>query len=69
MGQRHAHGRFLPPTKDPVPIVQEAGWAPRPIWTGAENLAPQRDSILGRSSPYPVTSTLTYTFLRIFSRV
>jgi hypothetical protein len=28
------------PGKDPVPIVQEAGWAPGPIWTGAENLAP-----------------------------
>ena len=26
--------------KDPVPIVQEAGWSPRPVWTGAENLAP-----------------------------
>jgi len=26
--------------KDPVPIVQEAGWAPGPVWTGAENLAP-----------------------------
>ena len=26
--------------KDPVPSVQEAGWAPRPVWTGAENLAP-----------------------------
>ena len=25
--------------KDPVPIVQEAGWAPGPVWT-AENLAP-----------------------------
>ena len=28
------------PAKDPVPIVQEAGWAPGPVWTGAENLAP-----------------------------
>jgi len=26
--------------KDPVPTVQEAGWAPEPVWTGAENLAP-----------------------------
>ena len=26
--------------KDSVPIVQEAGWAPEPVWTGAENLAP-----------------------------
>ena len=30
---------FLPPGKDAVPIVQEAGWAPRPVWTGAKNLA------------------------------
>jgi hypothetical protein len=30
----------LTPGKDPVPIVQEAGWAPGPVWTGAENLAP-----------------------------
>jgi hypothetical protein len=28
--------------KDPVPIVQEAGWAAGPVWTGAENLAPPR---------------------------
>ena len=28
------------PGKDPVPIVQEAGWAPGPVWTGAEDLAP-----------------------------
>ena len=30
----------LAPGKDPVPIVQEAGWASEPVWTGAENLAP-----------------------------
>ena len=28
------------PGKDLVPIVQEAGWAPEPVWIGAENLAP-----------------------------
>ena len=28
--------------KNPVPIVQEAGWAPGPARTGAENLAPNR---------------------------
>jgi len=27
------------PRKDPVPIVQEAVWAPGPGWTGAKNLA------------------------------
>ena len=28
------------PGKDPVTIVREAGWAPGPVWMGAENLAP-----------------------------
>jgi hypothetical protein len=30
------------PGKDPIPIVREAGWAPRPMWIGAENLAHTR---------------------------
>jgi hypothetical protein len=30
----------LPPGKKQVPIVQEAGWAPEPVWIGAESLAP-----------------------------
>jgi hypothetical protein len=30
-GQRHAPA---------LPIVQEAGWAPGPVWTDAENLSP-----------------------------
>jgi len=33
--------------KDPVPIVQEAGWAPGPVRTG-EKFRPHRDSIPGR---------------------
>jgi hypothetical protein len=41
-------GRFTP-GKDPVPIVEEAGWAPGQVWTGAENLAPHRDSNTGPS--------------------
>jgi len=28
-----------PRERDPVPIVQEAGWAPGPVWTCAEILA------------------------------
>jgi hypothetical protein len=28
------------PGKDPVPIVQEAGWATGPVWRGTENLVP-----------------------------
>jgi len=42
---------FFTPGKDPAPIVQEAGWAPGPVCTGAENLAPHRDSIPGPSNP------------------
>jgi len=42
-------GRFTP-GNNPVPISWEAGWTPGPVWTGAENLATHRDSILGPSS-------------------
>jgi hypothetical protein len=31
--------RLLTPGKDLVPIEEDAGWAPGPVWTGAENLA------------------------------
>jgi hypothetical protein len=31
---------LYPRERDPVPIVQEAGWAPGSVWTAAENLAP-----------------------------
>jgi hypothetical protein len=37
-GQRHASAAFTP-GKDPLPIVQEAGWAPGPVWTGEESVA------------------------------
>jgi hypothetical protein len=32
-------GHFTP-RKDPVPSVQEAGWASGPVWTCAKNLTP-----------------------------
>jgi len=31
---------FYPQERDPVTTVYEAGWAPWPVWTDAENLAP-----------------------------
>jgi hypothetical protein len=37
-GKHHTPAAFTP-GKDPVPIVQEAGWAPEPVWIGAENHA------------------------------
>ena len=38
-GQHHAPAAFTP-GKDPVPIVQEAGWASESVWISTENLAP-----------------------------
>ena len=35
------------PGKDPVPILQEAGWAPGPVWTEGKS-RPHRDSIPDR---------------------
>ena len=46
------------PWKEPVPIAQEDGWAPGPVWTGAENLA----SPTGIRSPdRPARSQLLYS--------
>jgi len=39
------------PGKDPVSIVQEAGWAPGPVWTGARNLASTRIQSPDRPAP------------------
>ena len=50
----HPH-RFTP-GKDPVPTVQEAGWATGPVWKGAENLAPTGN----RSPDRPVRSEYLY---------
>ena len=38
-GSVSRHRPLYTPGKDPVPIVQEAGWAPGPVWTDAGNLA------------------------------
>jgi hypothetical protein len=46
----------LTPGKDPVPIVQEAGWASGTVWTGAENLTPTRI----RSPDRPARRQLVY---------
>jgi len=43
---------LVTPRNEPVPIVQEAGWDPGPVWTGVETLTPShRNSIPGQSSP------------------
>jgi hypothetical protein len=56
-GQRHATAALLPP----VPIVQEAGWAPEPVWTQrleGKSFAPAGDrNPIARSSA-PRSQTL-----------
>jgi hypothetical protein len=54
-GQRHAPAALLTPGKGlPVPIVQDAGWAPEPVWTQRleeKSFAPARDQTpIARSS-------------------
>jgi hypothetical protein len=39
-GSASRAGPLFSTRKDPVAIVQEAGWAPGSVWTVAENLAP-----------------------------
>jgi len=53
--------------RDPVPILQEAGWAPGPVWTGGKS-RPHRDSIPDRPAcnqslyrlSYPVHKAVNY---------
>jgi hypothetical protein len=43
-------GRALPPGKEhPVPIVQEAGWAPEPVWT--QRLEEKSSASVGDRTP------------------
>jgi hypothetical protein len=36
-GIRRGSQTHFTPGKDPVPIVQEAGWSPGPVWTGGKS--------------------------------
>jgi hypothetical protein len=63
------------PGKNPVPIVQEAGLVPGPVWTGAENLAstgirspdrPARSQSLYRTR-YPAHNTIVIIYAKIIS--
>ena len=51
--------RFAP-GKDPVPILQEAGWALGPVWTGGKS-HPHRDSIPDRPARSQSLYRLSYT--------
>ena len=50
-GSASRPGCTLPPGKTWYPLYRRLGGPQGPVWTGAENLAPHRDSIPGPSSP------------------
>ena len=62
-------GRTLPPEKNPVPIVQKAGWAPGPVWRDAENLAPPEfdprtvQPVASRYTDYATRPTVIYSLV------
>jgi len=49
------------PGKEPVPIVQEAGWAPGTVWTDEKNIVPTGI----RSPDRPVRSESVFSYTRI----
>jgi hypothetical protein len=56
------------PGKDPVSILEESGWAPGPVWIGAENLAPTRfrspDRPAGSQSLYRLNYPANHVLFR-----
>jgi hypothetical protein len=61
-GTRRVNSTLRPhftPGKYPVPILQEVGWAPGPVWTGGKS-RPHRDSILNRPTRSQSLYRLSY---------
>jgi hypothetical protein len=58
------------PREDPVPLVQETGGAPEPVWTGAENLAPTgiryQDRPAHSQSLYRLSYPAYYIYIYIY---
>jgi len=61
-------GRALPPGKGPpVPIVQEAGWAPEPVWT--QRLEKKSFTLAGDRTPIVRSSMWTGVVILIVASV
>ena len=53
------------PENDPAPVVQEAGWDPEPVWTGAEILDPTgirspNQPVVCRNTDYAIPAQLKH---------
>jgi len=62
---RRTPRQHFTPGKDPVPIVQEAGWAPGPVWTGGK-YRPHRDLIPDRPACSQSLYRLSYRAHALF---
>jgi hypothetical protein len=59
-GQHHAPAALYPRGKDsPVPIGQEAGWAPEPVWT--QRLEEKSSASVGDRTPVVQSVVRHYT--------
>jgi hypothetical protein len=59
-GQHHAPAALYPPGKGPpAPIVQEAGWAPEPVWT--QRLEEKSSASVGDQTPVVHSVVRHYT--------
>ena len=67
-GQHHAPAATYP-RKDPVLIVQEAGWASDPVWTGAENLAPTGIRSQDRPACGQSLYRLSYPGIKLYNKL
>jgi len=72
-GQQHVPAALYP-GEDPVPILQEAGWAPGQVWTGGK-FRPHQDSIPDRPTLSQSLYRLSYRthilnkyYLKIFTK-
>ena len=57
------------PGMDPVPTVQEAGWAPGPVWMGAENLAPLGFDPWIHPVASHYTNSVSYIYIYIYKTI
>ena len=57
------HRPLFTPWKDPVPIVQETGWAPGRVWTGAKISPPP---IFDPRTVQPIASRYLYRYSALY---
>jgi hypothetical protein len=66
--QRHSPAALYLQEKDPpVPIVQEAGWAPELVWTQRLEESPVVESVLRHYSRHLIKQVYLCTYIRVLN--